>query len=65
MFPENQYTKFIEKKLDKLNLNNFKIFKYNPDPQVLTGEIETLTNYSQRKKNLELRKKMFQELSRN
>ena len=61
MFPENQYTKFIEKKLDKLNLNNFKIFKYNPDPQVLTGEIETLTNYSQRKKNLELRKKMFQD----
>ncbi len=61
MFPENQYTKFIEKKLNKLNLNNFKIFKYNPDPQVLTGEIETLTNYSQRKKNLELRKKMFQD----
>ena len=61
MFPENEYTKFIEQKLDKLGLNNFKIFKYNPDPQVLTGEIETLTNYSQRKKNLELRKKMFQD----
>ena len=59
MFPENEYTKFIEQKLDKLGLNNFKIFKYNPDPQVLTGEIETLTNYSQRKKNLELRKKCF------
>ena len=61
MFPENQYTKFIEQKLNKLNFNNFQIFKYNPDPQVLTGEIETLTNYSQRKKNLELRKKMFQD----
>ena len=61
MFPENEYTKFIEQKLDKLGFNNFKIFKYNPDPQVLTGEIETLTNYSQRKKNLELRKKMFQD----
>ena len=61
MFPENEYTKFIEQKLDKLGLDNFKIFKYNPDPQVLTGEIETLTNYSQRKKNLELRKKMFQD----
>ncbi len=61
MFPENQYTKFIEKKISKLNLDNIKIFKYNPDPQVLTGEIETLTNYSQRKKNLELRKKMFQD----
>ena len=61
MFPENQYTKFIEQKLNKLNFNNFQIFKYNPDPQVLTGEIETLTNYSQRKKNLDLRKKMFQD----
>jgi len=61
MFPENQYTKLIERKMNKLNLNYFKIFKYNPDPQVLTGEIETLTNYSQRKKNLELRKKMFQD----
>ena len=59
MFPENQYTKLIERKLNKLDLNYHKIFKYNPDPQVLTGEIETLTNYSQRKKNLELRKKMY------
>ncbi len=61
MFPENQYAKFIERKLNKLNLDGYKIFKYNPDPQALTGEIETLTNYSQRKKNLELRKKMFQD----
>ncbi len=61
MFPENEYTKFIEQKLDKMNFGAFKIFKYSPDPQILTGEIETLTNYSQRKKNLELRKKMFQD----
>ncbi len=61
MFPKNQYTSFIEEKLNKLNLTNVKIFKYDPDPQVLTGEIEVLTNYSQRKKNLELRKKMFED----
>ena len=61
MFPENQYTDFIEKKIKQLNLNYLKVFKYDPDPQVLTGEIEILTNYSQRKKNLELRKKMFQD----
>jgi len=61
LMPENQYTKFIENKLSKLDLKNFKIFKYNPDPKVLTGEIEILTNYSQRKKNLELRKKMFED----
>ena len=41
-------------------LKPFKIFKYSPDPKILTGEIETLTNYSQRKKNLELRK-MFED----
>jgi len=44
-----------------MNLENTKIFKYNPDPQVLTGEIEILTNYSQRKRNLEIRKKMYED----
>jgi len=61
MFPKNEYTKFIESKLKKLDLNNIKIFKYSSDPQILTGEIEILTNYSQRKKKLELRKKMFED----
>ncbi len=42
-------------------MKEFKIFKYNPDPKILTGEIEVLTNYSQRKKNLELRKKIFED----
>ena len=61
LLPKNQYTDFVEKKLEKLNLKNFKIFKYSSDPKVLTGEIEILTNYSQRKRNLELRKKMFED----
>ena len=61
MFPKNQYEELIQKKLEKLNLQNYKIFKYSADPQVLTGEIEKLTNYTQRKKNLELRKKMFED----
>ena len=61
MVPKNHYTNFIEKKLGKLNLNNYKIFKYSPDPKILTGEIEVLTNYSQRKKNLELEKKLFED----
>ena len=61
LIPKNNYTNLIEKKLDKLNLNEYKIFKYNPDPKILTGEIEVLTNYSQRKKNLKLRKKMFED----
>ncbi len=61
LIPKNNYTNLIEKKLGKLNLNKYKIFKYNPDPKILTGEIEILTNYSQRKKNLELRKKLFED----
>ena len=59
--PKNQYANFIENKLNKLDLKNYKIFSYNPDPKILTGEIETLTNYSQRKRNLENRKKMFED----
>ena len=61
LIPKNQYSNLIENKLDKLDLKNYKIFKYNPDPKVLTGEIEILTNYSQRKRNLENRKKMFED----
>ena len=61
LIPKNNYTSLIEKKLDKLNLKEYKIFKYSPDPKILTGEIEILTNYSQRKKNLKLRKKIFED----
>ena len=61
MYPNNRYSKFIEKKINILDLKNIKIFKYNPNPEVLTGEIENLTNYAQRKRNLELRKKMFED----
>ena len=61
LLPNNNYTELIEKKLNKLNLKNYKIFKYSSDPKVLTGEIEILTNYSQRKRNLEFRKKMFED----
>jgi len=61
MYPKNQYSELIEKKLTKLNLNKFKKFKYSSNPQILTGEIEKLTNYAQRKRRLELRKKMFED----
>jgi len=61
LLPRNKYTNLIEDKLEKIELKNYKIFKYNPDPKILTGEIEVLTNYSQRKRNLKLRKKMFED----
>ena len=61
MYPKNDYSSFIEKKIQLLNLKNIKVFTYSPNPEILTGEIEILTNYSQRKKRLELRKKMFED----
>ena len=61
MYPNNDYKNFIEKKLNNLKFKNYKTFTYSPNPEVLTGEIEVLTNYSQRKKNLKLRKKMFED----
>ena len=57
LYPKNEYEKFIDIKIKSLKLKNFKIFKYNPDPRILTGEIEKLTNYDQRKRNLEIKKK--------
>ncbi len=61
IYPKNQFAKLIENELESLNLSNIKTFTYNPNPEVLTGEIEKLTNYAQRKKNLKLRKKMFED----
>jgi hypothetical protein len=56
LYPKNEHEDFIDKKIKSLKLKYFKIFKYNTDPRILTGEIEKLTNYSQRKKKLEKRK---------
>ena len=61
MYPKNQFLGLIEKELKNLNLTNIKTFRYSPNPEVLTGEIEALTNYTQRKRNLELRKKIFED----
>ena len=50
MYPKNKYANIIENKLETINLENFKTFKYSPDPEVLTGEIEVMTNYNQKKR---------------
>jgi hypothetical protein len=59
LYPKNQYEKFIDLKIKSLKIKNFKVFKYSADPRILTGEIEKLTNYNQRKKNLEVRKNIL------
>ena len=61
LFPNNNYAEFVENKIKDLKIKNFKVFKYSPDPKILTGEIQNLTNYTQRKRNLELRKKMLED----
>ena len=60
LYPNNSYSDFIEEKLKKTQIKPFKILKYNSDPRIITGEIEKLTNYSQRKRNLENRKKILE-----
>jgi hypothetical protein len=59
LYPKNDYEKFIDKKIKLLKFKKFKTFKYSTDPRILTGEIEKLTNYSQRKKNLKIRKNIL------
>ena len=60
LYSKNKYEKFIDKKIKTLNLKNYKVFKYSPNPRILTGEIEKLTNYNQRKNNLKKRKKFLE-----
>ena len=61
MYPKNQYQELIEDKIKKLNLIILELLFIVRILEYLTGEIEILTNYSQRKRNLELRKKMFED----
>ena len=57
-FDQNRLLNFISRAVENLNLKNIRTFTYSSNPEVLTGEIEALTNYTQRKRNLELRKKI-------
>tara|TARA_Y100000813_G_scaffold181531_1_gene150638 strand:- start:1734 stop:2897 length:1164 start_codon:yes stop_codon:yes gene_type:complete len=60
LFPKNNYAKHIEKNISEINFTNSKIFKYDQDPEKLTKQIEKLTNYKQRKINLEARIKKLE-----
>ena len=61
MYPKNKYTNLIDSKINKIKIYNKKIFKYSADPKVLTSDIEKLTNYKQRKRNLISRVKILEE----
>ena len=42
MYPKNKYTSLIDSKINNININNKKIFKYSADPKILTSDIEKL-----------------------
>tara|TARA_B100001121_G_C18607410_1_gene582609 strand:+ start:4 stop:1158 length:1155 start_codon:yes stop_codon:yes gene_type:complete len=60
LYPDDESAKLISSKIKKLELSFHKIFKYSSDPKILTGQIEKITNYAQRKRNLESRKKILE-----
>ena len=61
MYPKNKYANLIDSKINSIDVNNKKIFKYSADPKLLTSDIEKLTNYKQRKRNLISRVKILEE----
>ena len=60
LYPKNKYTKHVEKNIKSVNFKNTKLFPYDKDPKVLTKQIEKLTNYKQRKINLDSRIKKLE-----
>ncbi len=60
MYPKNKYASLIDSKINNININNKKIFRYSADPKILTNDIEKLTNYEQRKRNLISRVKILE-----
>ena len=60
LYPDDIKSKHIGKKIKEIGFNNSRIFKYSKDSEVLTGQIEKLTNYKQRKINLESRIKTLE-----
>tara|TARA_Y100001970_G_scaffold113074_1_gene141090 strand:- start:4028 stop:5191 length:1164 start_codon:yes stop_codon:yes gene_type:complete len=60
LYPKNEYAKYVEKNIKVINFTNTRLFSYSKDPKVLTKQIEKLTNYKQRKINLESRIKKLE-----
>tara|TARA_B100000965_G_scaffold262525_1_gene221469 strand:+ start:3721 stop:4872 length:1152 start_codon:yes stop_codon:yes gene_type:complete len=52
MIPKTDYKKEIDLAIDKTNIKLKDKFYYDPDPTLLTSQIEKLTRYPQRKQNL-------------
>ena len=62
LYPDDNKSNHIGKIIKQLGFSNSRIFKYSNDSEVLTGQIEKLTNYKQRKINLESRVKILRKV---
>ncbi len=60
LYPDSKESQHIGKKIKQIGFNNSRVFKYSNESEVLTGQIEKLTNYKQRKINLESRVKKLE-----
>ena len=60
-YPKNKYTSLIDSKINNIDIVNKKIYRYSSDPKILTADIEKITNYKQRKRNLISRVKILEE----
>ena len=60
LYPKNEFSKHVEENIKSANFTNTKLFSYSSDPKILTKQIEKLTNYKQRKTNLESRVKKLE-----
>ena len=60
LYPDDKKSKHVVKKIRQVGFNNSRIFKYSSNSEILTGQIEKLTNYKQRKINLESRVKILE-----
>ena len=60
LYPDDSDSKHVGKKIREIGFDNSRVFRYSNDSEVLTGQIEKLTNYKQRKINLESRIKILE-----
>ena len=60
IYPKNKYTTLIDSKINGIDIINKKIYRYSSDPKILTADIEKITNYKQRKRNLISRVKILE-----
>ena len=63
LIPKSDFKKEIELGINKTKINHKKVFYYDREPTKLTKQIENLTKYQIRKKNLESEIKKLEKLS--